>query len=150
METIHPRDRSTNANRARDFHRSTKPKPSHRACESERNNLMQDTKRKTNPRNHSNYLLKALSIVLASTLIQACQTGQYRRLSPDEWNAQTNAVNAFSESAYRYGQSQRPTYRQNYQQPQYRQPAQYDYSAPSQPYNQSGAPLFGQGSLFGQ
>ena len=108
---------------------------------------MQDTKRNAYPANSQGTILKALSICLVALFTQACQTTP---LTPDEWNAQTNAVNAFSNSAYLYGQSQRPTYRQQYQQPAYQQRQPAYYQAPYQPQVQPEAPLWGQGSLFNQ
>jgi hypothetical protein len=75
-------------------------------------------------------------------VLQACQTTG--NLTPDQWNARTNAINAFTNSVNAYTASQRPVYGQP---TQYRAPAQQNvfqtpYQAPQE------QPLFGEGSLF--
>lgn len=86
----------------------------------------------------------ALLLAIMGLALQGCQTYQ---LTPEQWNARTNAVNAFSNSAYLYQQSQRPTYGPA---TPYRPPAQANPFVQNQPQAQQEAPLFGQGSLFGQ
>lgn len=105
---------------------------------------MQDAKRKNNQGRYSRTLLKAVSIGLVALLSQGCQTPY---LTPEQWNARTNAVNAFSNSAYMYQQAQRPTYAPA---TPYRPPAQANPFVQNQPQNQQEQPLWGQGSLFGQ
>lgn len=105
---------------------------------------MQDSKRITHSNRTRGALLKALSIGLVALFSQACQTPY---LTPDQWNARTNAVNAFSNAAANYSQSQRPTYAPTQPQ-QYRAPTYYQ--APYQPATQPEQPLWGEGSLFNQ
>ena len=106
---------------------------------------MQDSKRNLNKTSPQRTLLKALSIVLVGLGLQACQMSP-TYLTPDQWNARTNAVNAFTNAVQAHNQGQRPTwgpatpYRAPTQSNPFIQPAQ-------QPDNQ---PLFGEGSLFNQ
>lgn len=105
---------------------------------------MQDSKRTAYNSNYSRTLLKALSVLLVSTLLQACQTSP-TYLTPDQWNARTNAVNAFTQAVQAHNQGQRPTYGPA---TPYRAPTQSNPFI--QPAQQPEQPLFGEGSLFGQ
>lgn len=54
-----------------------------------------------------NRISTALGLLVATMALSACQTGN---LTPDQWNARTNALSAFSNSAYQFTESQRPVH----------------------------------------
>lgn len=70
---------------------------------------MQSSKRTAYKSNRGRTLYAAL-FVLSITALQGCQTGPRRYLTADEWNARTNAINAFSGAASAFSASQVPTY----------------------------------------
>ena len=107
---------------------------------------MQNSKQTENRSHSIATSIRALGLIVLALGLQACQTTP---LTADQWQARTAAVNAFSNAANAYSENSRPRY-QPYQPIQYQQPV-YIYQAQPQTYQPAPeAPLFGEGSLFGQ
>lgn len=108
---------------------------------------MQDSKRNAYKTGNHRTLQRAVALMVLGLGLQACQTT--RPLTADEWNARTNAVQAFTNSVNAYTASQRPVYGPGQA---YRPPGQQNvfqgqpasYQAPQE------QPLFGPNSMFEQ
>jgi hypothetical protein len=68
---------------------------------------MQSLKRVQDQRSLKNHVLRAAALLLATVALSACQTGQ---MTPDQWNARTNALSAFSNATYQFSEAQRPVH----------------------------------------
>lgn len=107
---------------------------------------MQNTQRNAYKTGTRRLITRALALMVLGLGLQACQTT--RPLTADEWNARTNAVQAFTNSVNAYTASQRPVYGPGQA---YRPPTQQNvFQGQPASFNNQEQPLFGPNSMFGQ